>query len=404
MTARGRAILILGLAVWIVAWLFGSRALFPVAAGLLIAVLCALAWVRLSLQRPVVSRRWDRHRGLEGEDVQIEVVVERSARLPLPTAVAHEKVGRLEAREVELRRRRGGSYGGTYVIADVPRGRHGFEPMRVAVADPWGLAESSLVVDVPEALVVYPRLVELERLFSDAGAGLHDGRRFLLRRTAGFELHGVREHQQGESLRRVHWPSTAHAGALMVKELEDPLRDEVNVLLDGDAAGAAGSPPDSAFDAAVRVAGSIVLAHVRRGRRAVLVLNTHGRETQAVSSEGQEWDRALELLAGAEPSSPVPVTALLGTDGGAAARSLDLVVVTSRLEPGLVNRLLERGSSHRSVALVHVDGATFAGRPAVPQPGLLRLQAAGVPVAGVRKGDDLATVLSSAAARAAARA
>ena len=38
------------------------------------------------------------------------------------------------------------------------------------------------------------------------GARSHDGRRLLLRRPAGFDLHSVREYEQGESLRKVHWP------------------------------------------------------------------------------------------------------------------------------------------------------------------------------------------------------
>ena len=92
----------------------------------------------------------------------------------------------------------------------------------------------------------------------------------------------------------------------MVKELEDSPRDEVAVLLDGDPAASAGAPPESSFDVAVRAAGSILLAQVRRGRRCVLVLNTAGREMQAVSSDGPEWQRALELLAAAEPDAHGP--------------------------------------------------------------------------------------------------
>ena len=51
-------------------------------------------------------------------------------------------------------------------------------------------------------------------------------------RSGGHELHGVREHQPGESLRGVHWPATAHHGRLMVKELDDPAGDELAVVLD----------------------------------------------------------------------------------------------------------------------------------------------------------------------------
>jgi uncharacterized protein (DUF58 family) len=251
---------------------------------------------------------------------------------------------------------------------------------------------------------VYPRLVDLERLFFDGGAGPEHGRRLLLRRPVGFELHSVRDYQQGESLRRVHWPSTARRGALMVKELEDSPRDEVAVLLDGDPAAVAGSPPDSSFDVAVRVAGSILLAQVQRGRRCVLVLNTAGRDVQAVSNDGPEWQRALELLAAAEPDARGPAGGLLQSADGAAARSLELVVVTSRIERSLVDRLLERALTRRSVALVHVEAESFAGRPRRRDPDLLRLRAAGVPIAVVRQGEDLAAALDGAGTREAAHA
>ena len=57
MTRRGRTILVIGLVVWLFAWLFGSRALYPVAAGLVLSVYLAVGWVRVSRQRFAVSRR-----------------------------------------------------------------------------------------------------------------------------------------------------------------------------------------------------------------------------------------------------------------------------------------------------------------------------------------------------------
>jgi uncharacterized protein (DUF58 family) len=398
MTARGRAVLGLGIVCWIAAVVFGSRSLFPVAAGLVLVVPLALAWVRITLRQPHVSREWPHENLLERCDVTVDLVLEREPGVPLATVVAHERVGKLAELEVELRSRRRGRQAGSYRLHDVPRGRHGFAPVRLSITDPFGLAEAELSLDERQALVVYPRLTELDRLFFDGGAGPEHGRRLLLRRPVGFELHSVRDYQQGESLRRVHWPSTARRGALMVKELEDSPRDEVAVLLDGDAAAVVGSPPDSSFDTAVRAAGSILLAQLRRGRRCVLALNTANREVQTVSSDGPEWQRALELLAAAEPDASRPAGALLESGVSPATRSLELVVVTSRIEPALVNRLLERALTRRAAALVHVEARSFAGRPHRPEPGLLRLQAAGVPIAVVRQGDDLAVALGGVGA------
>lgn len=395
MTARGRAILSLGLLVYVVAWLFGSRALYPVAAGLALAVALAVGWVRLSLRNPEVHRHGAGRDVLEGEDVRIDLVFERNGVLPPPTLVARDVLGRLGERRVELVPAGRGRHAGGYDLRAVPRGRYPFETVRMSVEDPFALAEASLDVREPQALVVYPRLVSLDRLFWEGGSRLNDGRRLLLRRPSGFELHSVRDYEQGESLRRVHWRSTARRGHLMVKELEDAPRDEIAVLLDGDAQAVVGEPPESTFDVAVRTAGSILLAQVQRGRRCVLVVNSAARETQAIGSAGSEWRRALEVLAAAEPTARTPAFALLDAGGGAAARSLELVVVTSRIDAPLVDRLVQRAFSRRGVALVHVDPAGFVGAPPSPQPGFLRLQAAGVPVSVVRRGDDLATALSA---------
>ena len=398
MTARGRAVLGLGVVCWISAVVFGSRALYPVAAGLTFVVPLALAWVRITLRQPRVTRRWPHENLVERGDVTVELVLEREPGVPLPSVVAHERVGCLADQGVELRPRGRGRHTGSYRLDDVPRGRHAFSPIRLSITDPFGLAEAGLTLEERQALVVYPRLTELDRLFFDGGAGPEHGRRLLLRRPVGFELHSVRDYQQGESLRRVHWPSTARRGALMVKELEDSPRDEVAVLLDGDATAVVGSPPDSSFDSAVRVAGSILLAQMRRGRRCVLALNTAGREMQTVASDGPEWQRALELLAAVEPDARRPAAALLESGVSPVTRALELVVVTSRIESALVNRLLERALTRRAVALVHVEAGSFAGRARRPEPALLRLQAAGVPIAVVRQGDDLAVALEGVGA------
>lgn len=395
MTARGWGILAVGLTVWLIAWLFGSPVLAPVAVGLVLVVPLSVAWVRLTRHRLAANRQWDARRVIEGDHVRVELQVEPATRIPLPVVVVRERIGRLGEREVELRRE-GGIYRGVYHLPRVPRGRHKFEPMRLSISDPWGLAAASLEVDERGALVVQPRLFALERLFSDDGSALTGGSHASLRPGAGFDVHGVRHHEPGESLRTVHWPSTARTGTLMLKEFEDSPRDEISVLLDGDEAGALGSQPESAFDAAVRVTGSILLAHVRRRRRAVLLLNSRVQETQSVA-EGVEWDRALGLLADAMPDARTPAAALLTESAGAAAHARELVVVTPRLEPQLISRLIERAAARMAVSVVFVDAPTFAGDPPSPQAEAqaVRLRAVGVAVAVVRHGDDLRDTLGS---------
>ena len=56
MTDRGRIVLALGGATYVAAWAFGSKPLYPVATGLLLAVVLAWGWVRLA-NRPMRLRR-----------------------------------------------------------------------------------------------------------------------------------------------------------------------------------------------------------------------------------------------------------------------------------------------------------------------------------------------------------
>ena len=174
-----------------------------------------------------------------------------------------------------------------------PKGAVPIESAEVVIEDPFGLERIEVPLPRRESLLVYPRLVDLESLFSDAGARTPGGRRLLMRRTTGFELHSVRDYEQGESLRRVHWPSTARRGQLIVKELEDAPRDETAVLLDADGGVVVGSPPDSTFELQVRAAGSILLAQAKRARRSSLIVNARTPCYQRVHSFEGDWHLAL---------------------------------------------------------------------------------------------------------------
>ena len=399
LTDRGRAVLALGGVTYLAAWGFGARVLYPVALGLVLAVGVASLWVRL-LNKPMSLRRAaGRGEHVAGDDVPVRLDLDVEGNFPVGSVVVTERIARLGERETVMKRREG-KLSGWYVLRSVPRGRYAIESANVVIEDPFGLERVDIPFTRTESLLVYPRLTELDRVFSDSGARQPGGRQLLLRRPTGYELHGVRDYEQGESLRRVHWPSTARRGQLMVKELEDTPRDKTAVLLDADASTVVGEAPESTFEVQVRAAGSILKAHARRGRRASLIVNSATRAYQRVHSYDGDWHLALELLAAAEPDGQTAVATLLADEAGPASRALELTVVTAGLSAKLVDRLLQRTLAHHTAAVVYVDPASFAGLPARPlrpeESGLLlRLQRAGVPVAVVRRGDDLVEKLDA---------
>lgn len=401
MTDRGRLALLLAGAIYLAAWTLGSRALYPVAAGLALAVGLAVAWVRASPVPERIRRDVGRRPLAEGDDLRATVELGFGPGVRPPSIQLVERIGRLGVRSIQLEYagRRGW---GRYLLRSLPRGLYAFTQTLIVIEDPFGLARAEHRLEEGGALAVYPRLVDLDQLFSESGSSSRGGAagRLLVRRPAGVELHSVREYQEGESLRAVHWPSTARRGRLMVKDLEDAPRDDLVVVLDA----RAGAVVGTSFDTQVRAAGSILQLYARRGRRSTLVVTSAPLRTQRIRSNEGDWRLALELLAAAEPTGRVSLTAALADDGHLAAQASDLAVVTARLDRTLAEALV-RLSPGRRLTVVYVDAATFAPEAAQTrgrEPALLRLQAAGVAVAVVRDGDDLAAVLGSATPKAAA--
>ncbi|MBW3592680.1 MAG: DUF58 domain-containing protein, partial [Actinobacteria bacterium] len=331
LTDRGRSVLALGGLTYLGAWAFGSRPLYPVALGLVLAVVGAAAWLRLVEKPTMLRRAHGPGDHAAGDDVAVRLEVEAEGKLPVGSLVVRERITRLGEWET-VARRSGDRLSASYVLPAVPRGRYAIESAEVVLEDPFGLEREVVDFARNESLLVYPRLVEIEHVFSEAGARTPGGRHLLLRRPTGFELHSVREYVQGESLRRVHWPSTARRGDLMVKELEDAPRDEAAVLLDADAATVVGEPPDSTFEVQVCAAGSILKSHARRGRRSSLIVNSRARQYARVHSFEGDWHRALELLAAVEPDGVTPASTFLADEAGPAARALELTVVTASLD------------------------------------------------------------------------
>jgi uncharacterized protein (DUF58 family) len=391
MTRRGWLTLLLGAATYVVAWLFGVKALYPVATGLVLAPIAAVGWVWLAAGPMRLQRRAGKGVLLEGGDVWVGLDVQPESRIPAAGIAITETIARF-GDQVTTLSRTGTGYRGTYVLERVPRGRYVVEQARATVDDPFGLARMDVELDARGSLLVYPRLVPLDRLFSESGAHAQDGRRLLLRRPSGFDLHSVREYEQGESLRKVHWKTTARRGQLMVKELEDAPRDEIAVILDADASAVV----EDSFDVQVRAAGSILRAHAAHNRRAVLAVNSAARPSVRVTSLDGDWLAALAVLAEAEADGTRPVVEMLSRESGPASRAVETVVITARLSSALATKLVQRSLAGQGVSIVWVDSASFAGRPTKVEPELLRLQAAGIAVAVVRRGDSLAAVLGAA--------
>ena len=218
--------------------------------------------------------------------------------------------------------------------------RHSLDGMRrgpvdasswvVGSGDPLGFFGGAVESPDVEVALVLPRFTSLSRRrpareLEAAVAAPRAG--------SGGELFGVREYRPGDSLRRIHWRSSARHGELVVREFEPPGLQSVGIYCDG-------APPSrEAADQVARIAASEAWDCIRKGGRAFL---------WAPGTEPTGHPEARDIWALLEWLARYP------TDSGAdedPPRSAEVVVVAAGPAPAVVEaagEAAERGAGVRA--------------------------------------------------------
>ena len=401
-------------------------------------------WARLALRGVEVRRQTRTLRAQVGQTFQERFEVQNDSRLPrlwlevrdrsslpgLRRSRVLTRVGRQERRSFRVRTRL------------VQRGVFSLGPTVLVSADLFGLFPVSRTAPSDASLLVYPMMVDVHAFPSPPG--LLPGGEALRLRTHQVTPNaaGVREYVPGDSMNRIHWPSTARRDNLMVKEFELDPRADVWIFLDADRKAQAKLPyssPSQAMDAlwhpwkevglppsteeyAVSIAASLGRYFLRRGRAVGLVsapnpcgvlhneknnlaglgpfqnplLGRH-RRSQAPNvippdRGGRQLGKILEDLALLRAEGDLPISALAMAQARHLSRGSTLILITSSVKEDValaMDVLLQRGVQPVTVLL---DAASFGGPPGTEDLAAA-VAALGVPVCRVENGADLETVL-----------
>lgn len=170
----------------------------------------------------------------------------------------------------------------------------------VRSAAPLGLVwwRRRILVELPRPFEVGPRArqVPLPALRAREDEGADDGR---ASSTTADAVRTIREYVAGDPIKLVHWPATARAGELMVKELEAPVAPALCIAVD-----LRGAAPAAVEEAASHAAG-LGLAALRCG--IPLTLLTHeasGPRRGPVPSPSELNGRLARALGGPLPEPP----------------------------------------------------------------------------------------------------
>lgn len=366
LTTRGRAFLAAGLscvacAVWI-----GQKDLLRVGILLTALPLVTMLVVARSRYRLTCAREISPRRVPTGEPTTVTLRLSNAGRMPTGVLLLEDQVPyvlgtrpRFVIDHMGPRWRQDVSYP---LRAEV-RGRYVLGPLSVRVSDPFGFVE--LVKSFPSrnTVVVTPAVQALpaSRLSGEwSGTGDNRPRAFA---AAGTEDVTVREYRQGDDLRRVHWPSTARAGELMVRREEQPWQSRATVVLDTRRGAHRGSGPASSLEWGITAAASVAAHLAQRGftvRLATDVDLAAGRGSwhdRGMGSVG-ETEALLETLAVTRASERPRIEAPASAEHGSSGL---LVAIVGTLDTADLRSLarLRRGSGV-SLAIL-LDGSSWVG-------------------------------------------
>lgn len=241
------------------------------------------------------------------------------------------------------------------------RGVFRLGPWDLEMTDPLGLFQVTQHYPATTTILVYPRASFLPHL--ELPRGRAPGRAMSSERSAvdSMLVGGVRQYQQGDPLRRVHWPATARHETLMVREFDREPSGDLWLIVDLDAGVQAGRDAEATQEYAVILAASLAARYARQGERRAIGLLASGRAPVLLSptrGEAQVW-RILQALAEAEPAPGTALNALLKQAGASLGSGRTLVIITPSQDPAWVAALLPLMARGNAPIVLLLDATTF---------------------------------------------
>ena len=201
----------------------------------------------------------------------------------------------------------------TYRLVLAERGRYRLGPLRVQTRFPFGLMRSTVIHPTVDPLVVWPRIGQLtpqwRAMLHGERTGVQHSRS---RRGQDGEFYALRPFVMGDSLRMVHWRSTAKVGEPMVRQTEHLELPEVTLVVDPYCP-AASNPNDSArLERLLRMAATVVLDLCRESGRHITVSLVGGKTGMWRAAPTRRLaEQILDEFAEATPHNGSPTTAII---------------------------------------------------------------------------------------------
>jgi len=349
LTPRGITVAVAGGVMWVSARFLGSPGLEVVAIGLAALPFVAGLYLRWSGRSIAATRHLSEARVSPGTRVTVRLHISNPSPATTSFLLLEDRLPPALGRPARLVVTGVGGRGTqpvSYSVLPQTRGHFAIGPLTVDRTDAFGLSRRRVIVEGRDELIVTPEIEDLRAPSESASATSVGNARSRQLLRSGEEYYTMRGYQEGDDLRRIHWPSVARTGSLMIRQDEASRRAGGLLYLDSREAmlGPAGSP---AFERAVSCAASVGALFARNGY--ALSLGADETQIQSVTEE-----RFLEVLAGLthgrSRSLARTLTQLRHTGGG----DISLVYIGAPLPPQELPPLVRAGGSFGSKLAVFV--------------------------------------------------
>jgi len=350
LTPRGITVAVAGIVMWVCARFLGSSGLEVVAIGLAALPFVAGLFLRWSHREITATRHLSEARVTPGTRVAVRLDVSNPSPSTTSFLLLEDRLPPALGRPARLVVTGVGGKGTqrvSYSLLPQTRGHFGIGPLTVDRTDAFGLSRRRVIVEGRDELVVTPEIEDL-RAPADTASATSVGNarsRQLLR--SGEEYYTMRGYQEGDDLRRIHWPSVARTGTLMIRQDEASRRAGGLLYLDSREAmlGPAGSP---SFERGVSCAASIGALFAQNGY--TLSLGADENPIQPVTEE-----RFLDLLSGLTHGRSRSLARTLTQLRHAGGGDVSLVFIGAPLPPQELSPLVRAGGAFgpKLAVLVH---------------------------------------------------
>jgi uncharacterized protein (DUF58 family) len=241
------------------------------------------------------------------------------------------------------------------------RGIYHLGPLTVRAGDPFGFFSVRQEYTDTITFLVLPPVVDIGPVDLPRGAlaGSSSGAVRVLQVTS--TASSVRAYQPGDSVKRIHWPTTARRGELFVKDYDLERSSDLWILLDLDKQTLFGSEEESTEEYAVRIAVGLANKVLREGRAAGLI--AYGKEETLVAPEtgGDQFNRMLVALAGVHNDGDRSLAQVLPAVESIMGRGGTVAIITASGQVDWIRSVALLSQRSLSPLVFLIDQSTFGG-------------------------------------------